>query len=535
MEAPAAGAAAGGFDAEVATPSSDSPVQHASALGSGGGECHGGLEPAETVTNDGVQGQSEPRPPRSSSRRARSREREEPLYSHTRTAPACTFGEVSLLLSLSRASSPENPKPTTAAGFLRAFQQRFGDLEYGWEAMDRRGEDVVNFNDFVVMCRSLNVCGNMRKLFCDLGGSDTDWRLRPADFEADLPAKLARLRKRRSPTPREPCPAVALPALAGRNFKFALLKKYDGRLDLAWRDIAKIDGVDLHLNDFIAACRSMSLSGNLKGMFQELSKGCDRIRPGDLDANLPKQLLALQSRNKPKFARERGATPDKMWFSSSIASQTARGALGSPKQLRSDAEGFKAALVNRFGSLETAWEFMDTNDDGILKLEEFVAACRHLRIGGPPRHLFEDIAGAGAADLLPDQLEAGLAARLERRKLWKARYDLKPLYSHGRRTLATTAAEVSNLIFNDSIAVPPVSTSKGFKAALIKKYGSLESAWEAMDSNGDGSLQFFEFVSGCRRIQFNGNLKGIFREIARDGELHMEDLDPILNAQVRFN
>ena len=52
-----------------------------------------------------------------------------------------------------------------------------------------------------------------------------------------------------------------------------------------------------------------------------------------------------------------------------------------------------------------------------------------------------------------------------------------------------------------------------FKAAMIKKYFSLERAWEELDLNKDGVLQFHEFVRGCREVNFRGNLQRIFKEL----------------------
>merc|ERR1712187_974565 len=52
------------------------------------------------------------------------------------------------------------------------------------------------------------------------------------------------------------------------------------------------------------------------------------------------------------------------------------------------------------------------------------------------------------------------------------------------------------------------------KNALIKKFGNMAYAWEAIDSNGDGDLSFPEFVQACRRIQFVGNLRKIFNELS---------------------
>ena len=46
--------------------------------------------------------------------------------------------------------------------------------------------------------------------------------------------------------------------------------------------------------------------------------------------------------------------------------------------------------------------------------------------------------------------------------------------------------------------------------ALRKKYPKgLEQAWDDLDQNQDGMLQFREFVAACRKIQFHGNLRQV--------------------------
>ena len=52
---------------------------------------------------------------------------------------------------------------------------------------------------------------------------------------------------------------------------------------------------------------------------------------------------------------------------------------------------------------------------------------------------------------------------------------------------------------------------------------------------GDGVLQFNEFVAGCRKIDFRGNLRKIFEEISTDGEvLKMQDLDPKAKGPTQY-
>merc|ERR1719433_2291172 len=54
-----------------------------------------------------------------------------------------------------------------------------------------------------------------------------------------------------------------------------------------------------------------------------------------------------------------------------------------------------------------------------------------------------------------------------------------------------------------------------------------------MDSNGDGVLQFHEFVRACRGMHFGGNLRKVFEDLTQGEEsLRPESLDPALPAEL---
>jgi len=325
-----------------------------------------------------------------------------------------------------------------------------------------------------------------------------------------------------------------------RCFKAALLKKYDGRLDVAWMDMVmnprrSSDG--LQFCEFLAACRKLHLFVNPRQAFDELAKGGKEIKPEDVDPSLPAKLRKLKAE---QLSAQQMCSPEESW--SLVGSGSMLSWQLTPSEMKVggtaprpwSVEALKATMVQNYGSLERAWQDFDANNDGLLHFGEFLAGCRRLRTNclgqSQARALFEEIAGPGAEAIAPAALDVDMPLRLKQLQADGARQETDQAKGKKQGLCMDTAGEVAWVLEQGLLKdkAPPPSDAKSFKAALIKKYGKLEHAWEDMDYNGDGALQFYEFISACRRIQFNGNLRKIFDELAVDGELRMEDMDPIL-------
>merc|ERR1719183_2226698 len=211
------------------------------------------------------------------------------------------------------------------------------------------------------------------------------------------------------------------------------------------------------------------------------------------------------------------------------------------------AASFKAGLLKKFHKLEYAWKEIDTNCDGVLQFHEFVAACRRIEFVGNLQRIFDELT-SGQDVLTPEMLDPGLPAQLAKHrdrtqskessrsrsqsKESSGRRESGLLFQHGRRgSNAQTLGEVHLLLQRPDAKEGPPSDARAFKSALVKKYGRLELAWEEIDENGDGALQFQEFVRACRRIQFVGNLRKIFDELAPGGSLMPEALGHRLPVQ----
>eukprot|EP00931_Biecheleriopsis_adriatica_P063750 TRINITY_DN3866_c0_g1_i2.p1 TRINITY_DN3866_c0_g1~~TRINITY_DN3866_c0_g1_i2.p1 ORF type:complete len:403 (+),score=85.68 TRINITY_DN3866_c0_g1_i2:36-1211(+) len=187
-----------------------------------------------------------------------------------------------------------------------------------------------------------------------------------------------------------------------------------------------------------------------------------------------------------------------------------------------DAKAFKQGLVKKFGTLAKAWLEIDANDDGVLSFNEFVRACRRINFRVNFKQIFDDLT-QGDGPLRPEALDSKLPSEVEAllsRSPRKERIDAGPDFEHRRTSDASTLGEVHMMLQRSEAAAGPPADAKAFKQGLVKKFGTLAKAWLEIDENGDGLLQYQEFVRACRRISFNGNFKKIFEELTR-GEVNL--------------
>jgi hypothetical protein len=76
-----------------------------------------------------------------------------------------------------------------------------------------------------------------------------------------------------------------------------------------------------------------------------------------------------------------------------------------------------------------------------------------------------------------------------------------------------------------------------FREALLSSYGTYAKAWEEMDTDGSGTLDFVEFSEACVSLGFEGRkyLKKIFNSMDDNlsGEISLRELDPDFEAAPR--
>jgi len=212
-----------------------------------------------------------------------------------------------------------------------------------------------------------------------------------------------------------------------------------------------------------------------------------------------------------------------------------------------DAKSFKNALLKKFDRIEWAWEEIDTNGDCLIDFIEFTRACRKIQFAGNLKKIFKELTH-GEDKLRPELLDTNLPAKLKKVELEKSPKKMSPRrksaqddalippadFNHGMMTSATTLGEVHKLLQRPSARSGPACDAKHFKHALRKKFGKLVHAWVEIDSNGDGNLQYHEFIRACRNIQFVGNFKKIFQELTcGEDNLRPELLDAQLPAELQ--
>merc|ERR1719498_738519 len=72
------------------------------------------------------------------------------------------------------------------------------------------------------------------------------------------------------------------------------------------------------------------------------------------------------------------------------------------------------------------------------------------------------------------------------------------------------------------------SCVQSLKEALVRKYGTITSAWKhGLDVHGNGRVPFGEFCAAMRRLGFSGNTRRIFNEldVRQSGAITLMDFD----------
>jgi hypothetical protein len=297
------------------------------------------------------------------------------------------------------------------------------------------------------------------------------------------------------------------------DLKAALIKKF-GTVEQAWGEIdSNRDGL-LQFDEFVRACNRVQFFGNLRKIFEKLSRGGAAIKPEVLDLTLPadwtsrglqessgadRTFVAPDAPRYPSKNRSRRSSKESSAQADDITPQHGSAqTMGEVSDLLQrpqarapppcDPKSFKAALLKKFGKLEYAWPELDTNGSGDLEFHEFVQACRKIQFQGSLRKIFDGLA-KGQDRLTPQSLDPGLPALLGkvhdkeelvggRRNSASRSVSASPersrepsggqQFQHGTMTSAQTAGEVNLLLQRSDSKVGPPCDAKAFKAALFK-------------------------------------------------------------------
>jgi len=519
-------------------------------------------------------------------------------------------------------SSKDKPWVNEARLFKLAMRKNFGSLLRAWLEADSNEDDVLQFHEFVAICRRMNFIGSLQNIFEQLIGGpeaaeERDF-IEPTDLDPQLSAQLDEYRKEKARAPHGSSKASDM--LLGNShaseskeerrkrklvgFKEAMVTTF-GSLQDAWRALdSNGDGL-LNCTELFQGCRRLGFGGteNPHTLLKELTGGKTMLEPKMLDLDLsitsrdslpngsqtararlstplafkkpsprralsgaPPSTTAVQASNSPKrsstyFMQPAGPSREPDFdhgrqhsaatygeVQTLLTRNGYRGQLAGPPE---DAEAFRAHLRKRYGRLEDAWKELDTRETGFLKFVDFVAGCRQVGFSGKLRQIFDELADPHLPDQInPEDLDPSLAdfaasllqspnkaeikANVKRNSIL-ALEDGCVNFQHGRRrSSATTMAEVHAVVNRMDARTGPPEDAATFRSAIIKKFGKYSIAWEHLDERGKGELKYFEFVQGCRHVDFIGNFRKIFDDLTDgDEELTLEMLDRSLSRSHR--
>eukprot|EP00429_Kryptoperidinium_foliaceum_P036708 CAMPEP_0176157082 /NCGR_PEP_ID=MMETSP0120_2-20121206/80302_1 /TAXON_ID=160619 /ORGANISM="Kryptoperidinium foliaceum, Strain CCMP 1326" /LENGTH=585 /DNA_ID=CAMNT_0017494337 /DNA_START=22 /DNA_END=1775 /DNA_ORIENTATION=- len=415
-----------------------------------------------------------------------------------------------------------------------ALLQRYGSVVEAWEAIDVPSIGAAGIEAFTRACRPV-YRGDLTEAFADLASADGSkpiagdngatvvtlrhFRAWMAELgDADV-SQILRGHGRSTASTAATSRDLESDGRHGvRQFRMALVRHFDS-LPVAWRAIdTNGDGV-LQFREFCAACRKVSLCGNLKRIWEKLTEGepdpeleeDERVaRPEKLDPRLPG---LLQGSLRTTSLRTAGTSLSSAAGRSSMTcwdpppKEKAKGTL----LVACDAKTFRASMVKKFGSLVAAWGELAPDGRHSLSYDEFLAGCRRVDFQGNFRQIFDDLAGDQGL-VTPGALEPGLpfalraasavaeaeadapqSSRGNRRvslatQVGAARAaalafdDPGPKFHSTRRRSAATLHEVHSALLAGDAKEGPPSSGAAFRSAIIKKFGSYAAAWSELDA-----------------------------------------------------
>eukprot|EP00927_Polykrikos_kofoidii_P023054 TRINITY_DN21348_c0_g1_i1.p1 TRINITY_DN21348_c0_g1~~TRINITY_DN21348_c0_g1_i1.p1 ORF type:complete len:1222 (-),score=234.60 TRINITY_DN21348_c0_g1_i1:133-3660(-) len=212
----------------------------------------------------------------------------------------------------------------------------------------------------------------------------------------------------------------------------------------------------------------------------------------------------------------------------------------------------RTKLIDTYGNMLLAWvKGLDTNANGKVDVEEFVAVCKKVGFTGNPRKLFRLLQPEAGRpymqlrdlDTKADQAMSRGDFRMlsEQDSRQQAGGKSKLEMNINERTEASTTVQLararalaqrSEYAKACRLADPHSKEQPGpeqFEHLCKRKYGSLASAWRlCLDADHNGRLNIQEFCNALRMLGYSGKFMDLWNryDVDQNGYVSLYELDP---------
>jgi len=354
-------------------------------------------------------------------------------------------------------------------GFRTFLKNKYGSIVAGWRALDLDGNGRLSFQEFCIACRKMGYHGNLKLLWNELDANNNGFV-----SVGEIDPKVAK---------------------TVGTFKLELMYHYGDMLS-AWQKGLDVNGTGrIEEREVKECCDRLGLSLNSKELFDMLrGSPCGLgLTLAEFDPDAHRRFMTsdftgiLSKANTDFIDQVEGIGEAIPWPADVLAHRSkvegsqmvSKKALWRQEVMRRElseieadrdeitkfrqgldsVDGFKKALVKRFGSIFGAWRnALDVHDTGRISFHEFCQVMTRLSLGGDVQGLWHqlDVQDNGFIELV----------------------DLDP---------------ETDLLLSE------------FREKCNEHYGNMLLAWvKGMDRNGNGSVDEKQFVRVCKDVGFVG-------------------------------
>jgi len=351
-------------------------------------------------------------------------------------------------------------------GFREFLRKQYGSIIAGWRVLDSDKSGRLSFYEFCNACRKMGFSGNLRKLWEELDvNQDGSVSLMEIDPEVGRYIgffKLALMKKYGSVLKGwQQCIDTNKSGRIEEKEIVAAVKTLE--LDLEPKKLFKMlvsgpKGLGLTLAEFDPEAYHRFFTGDTEGLMSKGDKEFLEDLPGITEQLMPDDAQHAEGGGAKKYRA-------KLVKSDRDAVKEAREAVTKFALGLHTVDGFKAALINRCGSLLSAWRVaLDLDGNGRLTFGEFTQALSRLAFHGNVQGLWKEFEKEGLTGVVPGERGSGYL-------LFK---DLDP----------ATAADLIDL-----------------RAGCEKVHGNMLLAWlQAFDTKGTGLCNEALFINACGKV-----------------------------------